>query len=201
MLEQLFGSKTRARLLKAFFMKPDKAFFVRELSRTIDAQINAVRRELELLLKIGIIKVEDKPSQETVESNAKSGASLRKYYRIDTESIIYSEMHALVLKEKVLGEQQFVKDIEKKGGDISLLILTGAFTGRSDVDTDVLIVGELKERNLSKLMIQYETEFGFEIRYTTMTTQEFVDRRYVMDKFLYSIFDGKHHKVVNTLGA
>lgn len=201
MLEQLFGSKTRARLLKAFFMKPDTAFFVRELSRTIDAQINAVRRELDLLQKIGIIKIEDKPSQKTVESNAKSGASLRKYYRINPESIVYSEMHALVLKEKVLGEEQFVKDIEKKGGAITLLILTGAFTGRSDVDTDVLIVGDLKERNLAKLMDQYESEFGFEIRYTTMTTQEFVDRRYVMDKFLYSIFDGKHHKVINAVNA
>ena len=56
MLEYLFGSKTRVKMLKTFFAHQNKSFYVRELSRLLNSQINAVRRELELLVKAGIIK-------------------------------------------------------------------------------------------------------------------------------------------------
>jgi hypothetical protein len=45
MIEQLFGSKTRVKLLKLFFSNPNRSFYVREITRTIDEQINSVRRE------------------------------------------------------------------------------------------------------------------------------------------------------------
>ena len=50
MLEHLFGSKTRVRLLRLFLHHPEEAFFVRELARKTHFQMNAVRRELENLV-------------------------------------------------------------------------------------------------------------------------------------------------------
>jgi len=197
MLEQLFGSKTRVKLLKVFFMKPEEAFFVRELSRSVGVQINAIRRELELLGDVGLIKEVDKKLEE---DDVQSGSALRKYYGLNQDCIIFKELHALLLKEKVLGEEQFITDLKKKVGDIHLLLLTGSFTGSQEAGTDLLVVGKLKERALALLVAKYEKEFGFDIRYTTMTAKEFLDRRYVMDKFLYSLFAGQHLKVVNTLG-
>src|SRR5579862_2051775 len=55
MVEQLFGSKTRVKLLRLFFSNPNRSFYVREITRKIDEQINSVRRELSNLLSIGII--------------------------------------------------------------------------------------------------------------------------------------------------
>src|SRR5688572_7234743 len=55
MVEQLFGSKTRVKLLQLFYSNPNRAFYVREITRKIDEQINSVRRELANLLSIGII--------------------------------------------------------------------------------------------------------------------------------------------------
>src|SRR3954469_19698913 len=55
MIEQLFGSKTRVKLLQLFYSNPNRAFYVREITRKIDEQINSVRRELSNLLSIGII--------------------------------------------------------------------------------------------------------------------------------------------------
>src|SRR5450631_4364786 len=55
MIEQLFGSKTRVKLLQLFYSNPNRSFFVREITRKIDEQINSVRRELSNLLSIGII--------------------------------------------------------------------------------------------------------------------------------------------------
>src|ERR1044071_992492 len=59
MVEQLFGSKTRVKLLQLFYTNPNRSFYVREITRKIDEQINSVRRELANLLSIGIISSED----------------------------------------------------------------------------------------------------------------------------------------------
>src|SRR5471030_1648933 len=55
MVEQLFGSKTRVKLLNLFYSNANRSFYVREITRKIDEQINSVRRELSNLLSIGII--------------------------------------------------------------------------------------------------------------------------------------------------
>src|SRR6056297_1399588 len=55
MIEQLFGSKTRTKLLKLFTSNPNRSFYVREITRKIEEQINSVRRELANLLSLGII--------------------------------------------------------------------------------------------------------------------------------------------------
>src|SRR3954447_12266757 len=57
-IEQLFGSKTRVKLLQLFYSNPNRSFYVREITRKIDEQINSVRRELSNLLSIGIITSE-----------------------------------------------------------------------------------------------------------------------------------------------
>jgi len=64
MLEHLFGSKTRVNLLRALFRQPDRVFYVRELARLLEVQINAIRRELELLGEMGLIKEITKEKKE-----------------------------------------------------------------------------------------------------------------------------------------
>lgn len=200
MLEYLFGSKTRLKLLRTLFRDPGKSYYVRELTRILDVQINAVRRELELLMKAGIInEVQSKDIAKDKPESTKAGAKLRKYYQLDHESILYPELQALLVKGQLMGEQKFIEDIEKKAGDLKLFLLTGRFTGDTRVDTDILLVGNIKERTLSKIVSKHEKDFGFEIRCTLMSTREFEDRRHVMDKFLYSLFEADHVRVVDEL--
>lgn len=196
MLEHLFGSKTRFKLLKVFFRDPEKPYFVRELTREIEAHIHAVRRELGLLQKVGIVEAVDAVVDK---DSAKPGLTLRKYYRLNQTSTIYPELQALLLKAQVLGEQKFTQEILNKAGKIKLFIITGRFTQELNVQTDALLIGDIKSRTLEKIITKYEKEFGFEIRYTVMTTKEFYDRRFIMDKFLYLLFEAKHIKVVNEL--
>ena len=54
MIEQLFGSKTRVKLLQLFLANPGRSFYVRELTRKIDEQINSVRRELSNLMELSL---------------------------------------------------------------------------------------------------------------------------------------------------
>lgn len=196
MLEQLFGSKTRVKLLRALFRSPDKAFYVRELTRILDSQINAVRREIEQLAGMGLLL--ESAEKQSADEQAKAGSTLRKYYRLNKECLIYSELEALLLKEQLVSEDDFVRDVRDKAGTIEFLLLSGRFTHDTHAPSDVLIVGDIKEKALAKVVADYEKSFGWPIRYTCMDKQEFFDRRYVMDKFIFSLFEAKHVKVVNT---
>ncbi|EKE06752.1 MAG: putative transcriptional regulator [uncultured bacterium] len=185
--------------MRLFFSESEKAFFVRELSRNIGVQINAVRRELEILLSMDIIK--EKESKELSQENElEVGEKLRKYYILNPESIIYSELQALLVKDKIIGQKEFIKAFQTKMSDVRLLILSGEFTADKRAPTDLLVVGKIKPRVLAKIIEDYEKEFGFNIRYTVMAEEEFADRRYVMDKFLYALFEADHLKVINDLG-
>ena len=72
--------------------------------------------------------------------------------------------------------------------------------GEKRAPSDILLVGDLDDRILGRMIAKYEKEFGFDIRYTSMTEKEFLERRHIMDKFVYSMFEGEHLKVVNALG-
>lgn len=194
MLEHLFGSKTRFKLLKTFFRHPEKSFYVRELERLLGAQINAIRRELGILLLAELIKeLEINPAKDDIEQ----GSALRRYYTLNTDSMLFSEMQALLLKAQLLGEKKFMEDIKEKGGKIKLLLLSGRFTGEQRAPSDLLIVGDLKEKAILRIIRRYEKEFGFEVRYTLMSEKEFTDRRQMMDKFLYTMFEVENIKEVN----
>ncbi len=196
MLEQLFGSKTRVKLLRILYRHPEKSYFVRELTRVLDAQINAVRREIEQLAAVGLLL--ESEEKQTVDEEAKAGASLRKYYKLNKDCLIFNELQALLLKEQLAGEEEFVKELQAgKIGTIDFMLMSGRFTHDEHAPSDVLIVGDVKEKPLAKLVAEYEQSFGFPIRYTAMSKQEFFDRRYVMDKFIFSLFEAKHVKVVN----
>lgn len=197
MLEHLFGSKTRVRLLRLFLNNQKDAYYVRELTRKIQAQINAVRNELENLVKMGLVVETDAPK----EAEGKKGRSSRqrKYYRIDTESVLFPELRALFLKARVLLEKNFVRKVTQTGS-ISHLSLTGYFVGVEGAITDIFIVGRVNRTKLISVIRNFEREVGREVNYTVMTPQEYKYRRDVTDKFLYSILESKKIAIIDKIG-
>jgi hypothetical protein len=199
MLEHLFGSKTRVKLLRFLFRHEFEAFYVRELARLLETQMNAIRREISILAVAGLLLETDAPG-EVADDNG-PGAQKRKYYRLNVHSPLFPELQSLMMKARVLEEQVFVEELKTKIGDVKVLMLAGRFTGAMQAQTDMLIVGAIKERVLSEMIGRYEKDLGFDIRYTVLTEKEFWDRRHVMDKFIYTLFEGKHVMVMNTLNV
>ena len=87
MIDALFGSKTRVKLLHLFFNNPDKSFYVREITRLIDEQINSVRRELSNMLEIGII--------------TSDSAENKLYYQVNSEYEFYSPFRMIFASDQV----------------------------------------------------------------------------------------------------
>jgi len=188
MLEHFFGSKTRVKLLNIFFRTPDRAFYVRELARLSDIQLNAVRREIANLESLDLVKhMPDEQSRAH-----ETGTERSKYYRLNSQSVLLPELRALLMKAQLLEEEELIKHIRERAGTIRLFILTGFFTNDPEVETDLLLVGTIKPMVIAKIIREYEQEGRRTIRYTIMDEREFQERREIGDKFLYSIFESKH---------
>ena len=140
------------------------------------------------LEKLQII-VPAKAGESTVEE---VGTERSKYYKLNLRFFLFEELKALLVKAKVLEEQSFIDDILKRGGNIKLFLLSGSFVGDDDAPTDMLIVGDVKNSVLSRQIRDLEKFLGRQLRYTIMEEKEFLDRREIGDKFLYSIFEAKN---------
>lgn len=194
MLEHLFGSKTRVKLLRVFLGNPSDAFYVRELARKVDAQIHAVRRELENLERLGIIR--DGEGNEGMSDGLR--ARLRKYYRLDGGFTLVTELRSLVMKSQLLLEEEFKRRVQQLGS-IKYFVLLGGFVGAADAKTDAFIVGQVNRKRLARLFKQFEQEVGHAMNYTIMSDREFQYRWDVGDRFLYEILDGKKVVVIDAL--
>jgi len=164
MIEQLFGSKTRVKLLQLFLANPGRSFYVRELTRKIDEQINSVRRELSNLMGIGIIRSDS--------------ANNKLYYEVNQG---YKHFKALQSIFSVELPQQDVSpasqgDLLKRlqgVGAFDVIVASGKLVGQSGSEVDLILVGSSNKQKLEKLMKTVELEEGSPIRYTVMPESEF----------------------------
>lgn len=185
MLEQLFGSKTRTKLLRLFFTRSQDKFFVREITRLIKERINSVRRELNNLEKFGLIKFEQK--------------DYKKYYFLNNNFPILKELKDLVIKSRFFLEKHYINQF-KSLSNIKYLALTGYFVGLQEQTlTDVLIVGNVSKDKIEKIMTNMSHEFLNDLHYTVMNFKEFKYRRNMADKFLYNILKNKKIIVIDKL--
>ncbi|MBD3360044.1 MAG: hypothetical protein GF365_05060 [Candidatus Buchananbacteria bacterium] len=195
MLEQLFGSQTRVKLLQLFLNNPEDKYYVRELTRVLNSQINAVRRELQNLETMEIIRV-------VTDEDDNAQKSRQKFYQSNVKFILYPELKSIIQKSQFLLNKKFANSL-KKAGKLYYLALTGFFVGDKDAPIDILVVGRFKKKSVERILKNFEKNFRREINYTILDKEEFDYRRSVADRFLYSILDSEKivmiDEVMNTL--
>ena len=177
MLQDLVISKVRVKLLETFFSQPTEMFYVRDLVRRTNEEINAVRRELARLEKAGIVKKEPRAN--------------RLYYQLNKNYLFYPELLKIVAKTSGLGAQILQK--KNKIGRLSFVLFSQNFVNfaeRGPDEVDILVVGEVVLPELAALVRAEETRRGKEINYTVMSQEEFSFRRRRRDPFLQSILAG-----------
>lgn len=186
MVDQLFGSKTRVKLLQMFYSNPNRSFYVREITRKIDEQINSVRRELSNLLSIGII------SSETNNN--------RLYYEVNQTYDYYkplAEIFGGVVTTTTEDDGDDVASELKPLGRVDLAILTGKFTRDEKSGVDFLVVGDINPTQIEKYVAELEAKESKEINYVVMSRKEFVYRKQVNDRFLLTVLGSKKQILVD----
>jgi len=190
MIDALFGSKTRVKLLHLFLNNPGKAFYVREITRLIDEQINSVRRELSNMLDIGII--------------TSNNADNKLYYEVNQRYSYYVPFRAIFADEQMEANSskpsheatwaEFIKELP----DLRLVIAAGVLVKGSTSGVDLLLVGEPSSQKVKNAVKEIERLEGRELNYTVISYDEFYYRLSVRDKFITQILNGKHAVLVDS---
>lgn len=186
MIDALFGSKTRIKLLHLFLNNPGKSFYVREITRLIDEQINSVRRELSNMLNVGIIKSDT--------------ADNKLYYEVNQRYEHYVPLRAIFGDEVTVSEQvahtvpstlDWQGKLDEVGG-IKLAILGGVFVPNSVSSIDLLLVGKPAPAKVKSFIKSLEKQEGRELNYSVLPYDEFYYRLSIRDKFITELIASKH---------
>lgn len=189
MIEQLFGSKTRVKLLYLFYGNPNRSFYVREITRKIDEQINSVRRELGNLLAIGIITSDSTDNKLYYEVN-------QKYEYYEPLLAIFGGIAKPSVAKKVRAVSGDNADIQTVG-NIELALYTGQFTRDESTGIDLLIVGNVNQNKLHKYVSDLEAKEGKEIRYTVFSGEDYRYREQIHDRFIDIVKRAKKQVLVD----
>jgi hypothetical protein len=188
MIEQLFGSKTRVKLLQLFMANPNRAFYVREITRKIDEQINSVRRELANILGIGIINSQESDN--------------RLYYEVNQKYVHYKSLKSIFTNKKLRKSESIKLPTGVIGqivdlGAVELAILSGGFTKDPRAGVDLLVVGDVNRSKLEKLVKDLEAEEGRELDYALLSPEDYDYRLGVKDRFISNILGAKKTVLVD----
>lgn len=190
MIDALFGSKTRVKLLHLFLNNPGQSFFVREITRKIDEQINSVRRELANMLEVGII--------------VSDSSNNKLYYQVNQRWDYYLPFRTIFSDTKIKSSIAAVpngactEDYSSLLGSlhgVRLVIIAGILVEGSNAPVDLLIVGDASSVKVKLAVKEIESTEGRDVNYSVLSCDEFYYRLSVKDKFITEILNS-HHKII-----
>ena len=183
-LQKLFGTPARLKLLRLFLFNPKHAFSAAEAAVRAQVKPAEARREFALFKQIGLIKKSRRGKNATARYQLASGFE-----------------YTSGLQNLLLNTAQRESDIYQRirgVGTVKLLVIAGVLLGEwEEGRLDLFVVGErLNERKLREQARKLESELGKELRYTALSTEQFLYRMGMNDHLVKDIFDYPH-KIVH----
>ena len=190
MIDSLFGSKTRVKLLHLFLNNPEKSFYVREITRMIDEQINSVRRELANMVSVGIVQ------QDAIDNKL--------YYSVNEDYPYIKPLAAIFSDKNTEGSTGTAGGVSWKDSlgrmrGLRLAIISGKLVVGSSSAVDLLLVGDdMSAVTIKNLVKKIEKDGKIEINYAVISYDDFYYRMSVKDRFIMDIVRNKHSVLVDT---
>lgn len=186
-LETLFNSRARVRLLRFLFRNHPQSFTVKELAGRLQEEYQTIKKEVARLEQISLLVKSKK--QES--------------YVLNPEFQFIQELGDLILKSSPAEKEDITAHLHKIGR-VKLAIIAGAFLDRENSEntpTDLLVVSDdLDRRKFSNFLKYLEAETGGEVRFVVMEKDEFNYRLSMFDRFVRVLLEGPHEKLINKLG-
>jgi predicted transcriptional regulator len=187
----MFGSKTRVKLLNLFLTNPDKSFYVREITRLIDEQVNSVRRELKNLEEFKVVK------STTEDRKLFYGINQRFKYYIPLRGMFAgAEIPEIETKQIEVLTNSWSERISKIKNSLDVFVISGVLVEGSESNIDMLLVGDDKSI-LSSWASEIEKEEGRELNYVVLSMEDFYYRYTTRDTFIAEIFSNEYRVIVD----
>ena len=177
-LNRLFSSKLRIKLLDVFLSSPDARFYIRELERKIKEEAKNVSRELKNLEALGLLISEKQGNL--------------KYYSVNENFFLYPELKAIIFK--TTGVQGILKEALERLKGIETAFIYGTYaTGKESEssDVDIMVIGKPDLTELNEVISNLEEKLNREINYMCFDQEEFKERRKAGDAFINEVLSGE----------
>ena len=206
-LEHLFESVAKARILRLFMQNMEQSFTIAEIAERIQLKPPVVGKEIKKLVRINLLNerpivppTTKKRSKTSKKQEKKQFPSSRKMlYHVNQYFPLLNELQDLVIKSYIASRRLITQEI-KKLGHIKLAVISGIFVDNEKARTDILVIGDkIEKRKFDNFLLHLESELGRSLRYTSMETSEFKYRMEMYDRFLRDIFEYPHEKLINKL--
>jgi hypothetical protein len=198
LLEQLFESQPKVKVLKFFFRNFQDVFTLKQIFRRLRTNVSLVRREINKLEKLGLIR----QKKVWLAFERKRGGTRKEQklvYCINADFDFFNELKNLILKSTISSKEELINNV-KKIGNIKILALAGIFTGDETAKADILIVGDkINSRKLNTFFKDLEAEVGKELNCSVMSTREFNYRYDMYDRFVRDLIAGKSEVLINRI--
>lgn len=192
MIDALFGSKTRVKLLHLFLNHPGQPFYVREITRKIEEQINSVRRELSNMLEVGII--------------TSDSADNKLYYQVNQRYEYYVPLRAIFADAK--DDVKIIQPVEVATNKVyeselagitglRVAIAAGVLVKGSVSPVDLILAGNVSMTKVKAVIKMIEKKEGRDVNYSVLPYEEFYYRLSIRDKFITEILDSNHSVVID----
>lgn len=172
MLESVIPSKTRRKILSLFYTHTTDLYYLRSIVREVGEEVNAVKRELDILEKAKILHREKRLN--------------KVFYSLNKSYMFYDEFLRIFAK---LGSfPQAVRDEAPRLGKIKFAALSLKFAHHKEIKKDevyFVLVGSIIIPEIEQFMRQMEEKLSREINYTVMTEEEFSFRKRNSDPFMW----------------
>jgi hypothetical protein len=186
-LENLFGSREKTRMLRFFLQNPEQEYQLGEIAKRNMLVAKKIKKELENLVRIKFII-----------SRSRRG---KKSYLLNQNFIFYPELKNLVSKDNIFPQSKSLSKI-KDLGNIKLAAISGAFINYHKSKADMILVGDgISRAKLKNLMGSLEAEIGKEVDFVLMSGEEFKYRLNMLDKFILEFLEGPHEELINKING
>ncbi len=182
MLSQLLSSKPKTNIINLFLAHPARSFSLTEIRTNAHAPTKLLKQTLKELDKIEFLNVSVK--------------NRVKYFQMNKHFALFPELVTLLRKVKQVPTDDLVRQASKLG-PMKLIALTGVFVGKPRLETDLLLVGKVSNKKLSRFLILAEKYAEQEISYTVFSSQEFEYRKIMNDRFVKNIMENNPFLVVD----
>jgi len=200
-LEKLFGSAAKVKLIKLFLLNPETAFDAVEAGRRAKVSRAVARKEIVNLEKINFLRKKSYIKEVKKQKNRRIQISKKRTngWTLDYKFPYIEAVKTFLSSINPFSHKEMSKKISRSG-KIQLLVVSGIFIKNPDSRVDLLVVGDnLKQGQLDKTIKTIESEMGKEIRYVVFETPEFNYRYSIFDKLTRDILDFPHKKIINKL--
>jgi len=202
-LEGLFDSKIKVRLLRLFFRNASAQYTLDEVIAKIHSDPSSTRYQLRKLRSINLLKstiIRFEPGEEEKEKSKRIGRE-RRVYQVNPAFQFYEELKSLILKSTPEVKSRLVDELGKIG-KIKLALITGVFLNVDSAKLDLLVVSDdIQRLKLVKAVKLIESEMGHEIRYAVMNQKEFEYRLDMYDNFVRALTQIPHEKLIDKMKA